>query len=112
MKEAQAIRRRSGRIVLVAIAALFLGMAWMFLYGSPAAAQVDPYSTQTPDVLPTRITDDKEPKIEPDIVEGSKPEPRDAVLPFTGGDVVLFVLVGAAAVGTGFFIVRRTRSDN
>ena len=34
----------------------------------------------------------------------------DSVLPFTGGDLVLFVVVGAGAIVLGATIVRRTRS--
>jgi hypothetical protein len=35
----------------------------------------------------------------------------DSALPFTGSDLALFVIVGAAAVGTGAAIVRRTRAS-
>jgi LPXTG-motif cell wall-anchored protein len=37
-------------------------------------------------------------------VEGS-----NNALPFTGADITLFVVIGLAAIGTGIFIVRRTR---
>jgi hypothetical protein len=35
----------------------------------------------------------------------------DSALPFTGSDVALFVIAGAAAVGAGATIVRRTRAS-
>ena len=114
MKEAQTVKPGVGKLVLAVVAGLLLATAWTFFYGGPATAQTDPYSTQTPSVLPTRITDDKEPRIQPEV-QGERTEPQardDAVLPFTGGDVILFLVIGAAAVGVGFVIVRRTRTDN
>jgi hypothetical protein len=38
-----------------------------------------------------------------------EPAQRPATLPFTGGDVLGFVAVGAVAVGTGAALVRRSR---
>jgi LPXTG-motif cell wall-anchored protein len=53
-------------------------------------------------------------------IEGEtiNPNPNDlgenegdgGVLPFTGADITLFVVIGLAAIGTGTLIVRRTRS--
>ena len=34
-----------------------------------------------------------------------------SVLPFTGADIMLFVVIGALAVGSGIVILRRTRSS-
>jgi hypothetical protein len=53
---------------------------------------------QAPDVLPTL----QQPGEGQDFAPG--------VLPFTGADLTLFVVVGAAAVATGMLIVRRARS--
>lgn len=115
MKEVRAIHRDVGKVALALVAGLLLATAWMFFYSGPASAQADPYSTKTPKVLPTRITDD-EPNRNPDKDETDKvqavtPEEREGVLPFTGGDVVTFVVIGAVAVGTGYLLVRRTRTN-
>jgi hypothetical protein len=117
MKEATAVRARAGKVVLALVAGLLLATAWTFFYSNPASAQVDPYATQTPSVLPTRVTNPPNPDIQgdketDDDVGAIRPDDRDGVLPFTGGDVMLFVVIGAAAVTTGFVIVRRTRSDS
>jgi hypothetical protein len=40
-----------------------------------------------------------------------EPPPEDT-LPFTGADVTLFLITGAALVGTGMIVVRRTRAKN
>lgn len=114
MKQATASHGHVGRVALLVVAGLLLAVAWTFFYSGPAQAQADPYSTQTPKVLPTRITDDNEKRdpVDGDRVQGLEGEDRSGVLPFTGGDVVLFLVIGAAAVGTGSILVRRTRSDN
>jgi hypothetical protein len=53
---------------------------------------------QAPDLLP-----DLQPRADqPDVAPG--------VLPFTGADLTLFVVVGAAAVAGGTLIVRKARS--
>jgi hypothetical protein len=74
---------------------------------SPAAAlaQTDPYSTNTPDVLPTRIGNE-EPREAP-----SDPEerPSNGVLPATGAELTLFVVTGLAAIKTGATLVRRSK---
>lgn len=112
MRDAQTVRPGVGRLVLAVVAGLLLATAWTFFYGGPAAAQADPYSSETPSVLPTRISDDKDPNIQPDVQGNLAEERGDSVLPFTGGDVIMFVVIGAAALGVGFVLVRRTRTDN
>jgi hypothetical protein len=112
VKAVQTVRPHAGKVVLAVVAGLLLATAWTFIYANPAAAQADPYSSESPSVLPTRISNDKDPEIQPNI-QGNPPENRDEnVLPFTGGDVVLFAVIGAAALGIGFVLVRRTRTDN
>ena len=110
-----------GRVALVMVASLLVAMMWAFLTSSPAQAQAEPYSSQTPEVLPTRITNPPENPPENRNPEGNEDDvgaggeqnrPQSGVLPFTGGDVVLFVVIGAAAVGAGFVLVRRTRHQN
>lgn len=45
------------------------------------------------------------PEVEAEVVEA-----EGGVLPFTGADLTAFVLVGAAAVGTGAVVLRKTRT--
>ena len=47
------------------------------------------------------------PELQP---RGEQPDVAPNVLPFTGADLTLFVVVGAVAVATGTLIVRRARS--
>lgn len=49
-----------------------------------------------------------DPKVDADILErrGTPPD----TLPFTGADVTLFLITGAALVATGMLVVRRTRA--
>ena len=117
MRKAVTVRARLGKVVLAVVAGLLAASAWTFFYSDPASAQVDPYSTQTPSVLPTRVTNPPDPDIQgdketDDDVGAVQPDDRDGVLPFTGGDVTLFLVIGAAAVTTGYVIVRRTRSES
>jgi hypothetical protein len=56
-------------------------------------------SDRPPEVLPNVITRDPE-------VLGST---ESAVLPFTGGQVMLFVLIGVGAIGAGTLILRSSR---
>lgn len=67
-----------------------------------AVAQTDPYSTKTPEVLPTRI-EDPDGEVQADVQE------RGSSLPFTGADITLFAVTGAAAVGTGAMVVKRSK---
>jgi hypothetical protein len=60
---------------------------------------------------------DNPPDVQPNVIQkGDKTEPEvlgstnDGVLPFTGGQVVLFVVIGAAAIGTGMLILRSVGS--
>lgn len=90
------IRARGALLVV----GLFVALTGAMLLVPSAAAQSDKY---VPDetVSPTII------------ITGSPSEPavppQDSRIPFTGADLSLFVATGAAAVGTGAVIVRRTR---
>lgn len=115
MKQTAAGHGHVGRVALVVVAGLLLALGATFFYGGSAEAKPkEPYSSQRPEVLPTRITDDNE-KRQPDdgdTVGGLEVDDRSGVLPFTGADIMLFLIIGSAAVGTGFVLVRKTRSDN
>jgi hypothetical protein len=68
-----------------------------------AFAQTDPYSNDKPIVKPSLITRDADP--EPPSVDPGPP----TVLPFTGGDVTAFLIVGLMAISAGTLVVHRTR---
>lgn len=53
------------------------------------------------------------PPIKPGVQHDPEPEApaeRPSTLPFTGADVTAFALVGAATLGAGTLLLRRTRS--
>ena len=52
------------------------------------------------------------PDVESDVLTrpGTPPDDSGETLPFTGADVTLFVITGAALVATGMLVVRRTRA--
>lgn len=63
-----------------------------------------------PEVGPNRIT---KPEPVPAPNAGPSVQERGQTLPFTGGDVTLFVIVGAGAIALGTIAMRaaRARSD-
>ena len=66
----------------------------------------DPYGEL---VCPEDIERDFDTEVEAEVLErGGTP---DSPLPFTGADVTLFVITGAALVATGVVVVRRTRAS-
>lgn len=117
------------------VARLVLGVltgaiAMSMLFTTGATAQMrDPYGNGEPTVLPTRIENTGSPEEpggnpteEPDVlgeryfdgpgdeqVAGSAEEPQPGVLPFTGGEVTLFVVAGLALLAVGTVLVRRNR---
>lgn len=119
-----------GRIVLFLTV---LMVATMAVAVGVAGAQEDPYGGGEPVVLPTHIERDEQPAGEqpaeqPPVVlderitrpgvdgDGPRvdasvtnPEAAPGILPFTGADLTLFVIVGATLGVVGIAIVRRTR---
>jgi hypothetical protein len=57
---------------------------------------------------------DEPPEVQPNVISRTNdPEvlgTDDAVLPFTGGQIVLFVLIGVGAVGAGTLVLRSVGS--
>lgn len=116
----------------LAVSLLMIG-AFLALagFGDAANAQVDPYSTGSPTVLPTRITNTASPSESPDSSptvlpttlgrgprhpgpDSNPPEilpssEEGGLLPLTGADLTLFAATGASAIGTGVLFVRRSR---
>ncbi|HWC14346.1 MAG TPA: hypothetical protein VG929_07105 [Actinomycetota bacterium] len=110
----------SSRLAL-RLSVLSLMVLLVFLIGGSAFAQRR-YPPGPPAVLPTLITRTVEPKPTDDgtTVAGTRfhasPETEQAaeseVLPFTGADVTLFALGGAAAVAAGTTLLRIGRRRN
>lgn len=115
--------RAAARLVL---AGLTTALVVMVLLSTGATAQVsDPYGNGEPTVLPTRITHEGNPEVpedDPDVlgtrfsdvpdsgeVAGAADE-QPGILPFTGGEVTVFVVVALGLLASGALIVRRTRT--
>lgn len=113
------IERGISRVVIAMslLAALMFG-------GTSAIAQTDPYGNGEPTVAPTLIIDESQPDevlgttetrggggegpgVGDTAIETQAREPSGGVLPFTGGDLTLFVLIGAGAIATGAAIQKR-----
>jgi LPXTG-motif cell wall-anchored protein len=107
------MRERTGSRSAAVVAGLVAIMALGMLTGA-AHAQVDPYGNGEPDVLPTIISrggpDEPRPIVGGDIFR-SEPEVEGGVLPFTGGDVTVFLVIAFVLVGAGTLIVRRRRAE-
>ena len=111
------IRRRGRRRMLLLAAAVG---AMSLVPGAVAFAQTDPYSGEEPEVLPTQIVNEEPREEEPvkdEVLPARIQAPAEdrqptgtGVLPFTGADLTLFLVTGAAAVGTGSMMVKRARS--
>lgn len=77
-------------------------VAAAFGVSAPAFAQTDYVSPPGDDVLGTDLSRTTPAATAPTDAAGGS-------LPVTGGDVVGLTIIGAAAVGTGVVLVRRTR---
>ena len=99
-------------VVLTVVTAMLVAVCWaMLASGANAAPNREPYSEESPTVLPTRLDRDR-PKPPPEdeiLPERTERRPAGAFLPNTGADLALFAVTGVAAVGTGAAVVRRTR---
>lgn len=88
---------RRGPRVFVAV----LGLLLVVALAAPALAQNEPYGNGGPTVLPTLITNPSDPVVEP-----NREERPPGVLPFTGGDVTLFLVIGLGAISAGVVMLR------
>ena len=95
----------------MSVLALSVIVAGMFVLAGTAAAQegsssitceLDPYTSVC------KGEQDKD--FDPGSSSRLETEPEDT-LPFTGADVTLFAITGAALVATGALVVRRTRAN-
>jgi LPXTG-motif cell wall-anchored protein len=89
------------QVVRVAAFALLLVALMSVMFAGVAAAQTDPYGNGGPDVDAEVIGTGEE---RGDDVAG------DSTLPFTGADLTLYVAIGALAIGSGVWLVRRNRA--
>jgi hypothetical protein len=85
-----------------------LMIAALMTLGGVAMAQTGSGDTP-PEVEPNRIT---KPQPAPAPGAGPSVQGRGQTLPFTGGDVTLFVIVGAGAVALGAIAVRAARAKS
>jgi hypothetical protein len=86
-------------------------LASMSLAGAALAQSAE----QPPgDEVLDEVIRNEQPEQAPDVLPSLQRPGEDVapgVLPFTGADLTLFVVVGVAAVATGTLIVRRARSN-
>lgn len=116
------------RTILRAIIALSM-LAALSLGSTAALAQTDPYGGGEPTTAPTLIIDESQPgEEEPEVLgttetRGQSPtgdgdtaaeaETRaSGLLPFTGGDLALFLLIGTTAIAVGAAIWKRTARES
>ena len=94
-----------GKRIRIGVGAVFVGLVLMT--GSAAAAPgCSASSANCGDVLGENLT---APQASPSLALTPDEAPAGS-LPFTGGDVAGLVLIGAAALGAGTVLVRRSRS--
>ncbi len=89
---------RSLRVVLAALTVVALMGFFVPAIAAPGGSSDDP-----PKVAPNELDRDRDPEVLGSAEDGG-------VLPFTGGDIALFVLVGVGAMGLGAVTVRVARS--
>ncbi len=107
-------RKRFVGKALLGVLALTVLVAGMFVLSGTAAAQetssvnceLDPYNS----VCKGEQDRDFNPDVESEVLTRQPTDDSDT-LPFTGADVTLFVITGAALVATGLLVVRRTRAN-
>ena len=91
------------------ISVVGLMVAALMTLGGVAMAQTGSDDTPPDEVQPNRIT---RPQPAPAPGAGPSIQDRGQTLPFTGGDVTLFVIVGAGAVALGAIAVRAARAKS
>lgn len=81
-----------------------VAMAFCVLFAGVASAQTDPYDDGDP-------YGGGGPDAGGEIIDNAEPSTEGAVLPFTGGEVTTFLLLGAGAIVLGTFIVRKSKNN-
>ena len=101
---------------LLSVLALTVVLAGMLVLSGPASAQESSSITCTVDAYDTVCKEEQDKDFSPDVdaevlTRPGTPPDDGETLPFTGADVTLFVITGAALVATGILIVRRARAN-
>ena len=110
-------KRIAGRALRSVLAVMVVLAGALVLSGTAAAqetgsssvnCELDPYNS----VCEGGEKRNFGPEVESDVLTRPETSPDDSgeTLPFTGADVTLFVITGAALVATGMLVVRRTRA--
>jgi hypothetical protein len=116
------------RVALAVVVTALTGILLATLLVGTSSAQKDPYGNGKPTVLPTRLdrdtstpdgreTPDEEASVQgirfsddgPETLPAAEAEP--GVLPFTGGEILPFLVAALGLIGAGFVLVRRRRSE-
>ena len=111
--------KKNGTMAVGSLLALMVVLSGMLVFlAGPASAQevgtaeinceLDPYNS----VCNKEEDRNFNPDVDSEVL--TRPETEDdssKTLPFTGADVTLFVITGAALVATGMLVVRRTRAS-
>ena len=117
------VGKRVGEKAIRSVLALFVVLAGAFVLSGTAMAQEeitvivdgeecsrDAYGGEI--VCPNNEERNFDPEVQADVLERPEtPPPPTDRLPFTGADVTLFMITGAALVATGMLVVRRTHSN-
>ncbi|MGH2698545.1 MAG: hypothetical protein ACRDJL_05010 [Actinomycetota bacterium] len=90
---------RSLRVVLAALTVVALMGVFVPAIAAPGGSSDNP-----PGVAPNQLERD------PEVLGSVEDAEDDGVLPFTGGDIALFVLLGVGTIGLGIVTMRFARS--
>jgi LPXTG-motif cell wall-anchored protein len=96
-------------VAVIGILALSPAASAQTVVGGEGECFFDPYGDE---VCPSDEIRDPKTEVEAELLErpSTSPAPSDSPLPFTGADVTLFLVTGAALIGTGGFMVRRNKT--
>jgi hypothetical protein len=110
------------RVALAVVVTALAGILLATMLVGTSSAQRDPYGEGKPTVLPTRLvrdtsTPDEEPTEQgirfsddgPETLPSAEAKP--GILPFTGGEVLSYLIGALLLIAAGFFFIRRFRSE-
>lgn len=117
MERRVVVSKRNGMGPLGSLLALMVVLSGILILTAGVASashdcRLDPYGNE---VCPTEHERNFDPDVDAEVLTRPGTPPDDAngneTLPFTGADVTLFVITGAALIATGILVVRRTRAS-
>src|SRR3712207_4375506 len=112
MEGREVVTKRNGMRAVRSLLALMVVLSGLWAFTGVASAQevnceLDPYNS----VCKKEEKKGFDPEVDADVLTRPETSSDDGeTLPFTGADVTLFVITGAALVATGMLVVRRTRA--